>query len=194
MAAGGAGKRSIVMKAFVIRACLCIAVLFAATMLSAPAVAQERILDFSSDIAVAPNGTLTVRETITVLSENNAIVHGIFRDFPTTHIDRQGNRSRVRFDVSEVRRDGQPEPYVVQSIENGKRVRIGYVDSAVPRGRHTYLIVYQTARQIGFFPDFDELYWNVTGNGWAFPMLAPAAIWPLPEPDATKRRAASTAP
>ena len=54
--------------------------------LSLPAAAQERIIDFSSDITVAPTGTLTVRETITVLSENDAIVHGIFRDFPTTNI------------------------------------------------------------------------------------------------------------
>ena len=27
---------------------------------------------------------------------------------------------------------------------------------------------YRTDRQIGYFEDHDELYWNVTGNGWGF--------------------------
>jgi hypothetical protein len=73
-------------------------------------------------------------------------------------------------------------------------VRIGYIDTAVTRGRHTYLIVYQTARQIGFFPDFDELYWNVTGNGWAFPILHAEAIVHLQESEAIKRSATYTGP
>src|SRR5690606_19069399 len=30
--------------------------------------------------------------------------------------------------------------------------------------------VYRTDRQLGFFRDHDELYWNVTGNGWGFPI------------------------
>ncbi len=32
------------------------------------------------------------------------------------------------------------------------------------------MLNYITARQIGFFDKFDELYWNVTGNGWIFPI------------------------
>ncbi|MBC8338099.1 MAG: hypothetical protein ISR51_01150 [Rhodospirillales bacterium] len=31
-------------------------------------------------------------------------------------------------------------------------------------------------RQIGFYDEFDELYWNVTGDGWAFPILSAEAI------------------
>ena len=38
----------------------------------------------------------------------------------------------------------------------------------LPRGRHAYAIIYRTARQLGFFEDHDELYWNVNGNGWTF--------------------------
>ena len=36
-------------------------------------------------------------------------------------------------------------------------------------GEHIYELDYRTDRQLGFFADHDELYWNVTGNGWDFP-------------------------
>ena len=35
-------------------------------------------------------------------------------------------------------------------------------------------------RQLGFFDDFDELYWNVTGNGWEFVIEKVEALVVLP--------------
>ena len=145
------------------------------------ALAEERIDDFASDIRIARNGTLTVAETITVNAEGDQIRHGIFRDFPTDYRDRFGNRVRVRFDVLDVERDGRPEPYTVETIANGKRVRIGSADTFVDPGEHSYRIVYETDRQIGFFPNYDELYWNVTGNRWAFVIEKAEATIHLPE-------------
>ena len=48
------------------------------------------------------------------------------------------------------------------------RVRIGSADRLLSTGRHEYVIRYRTTRQIGFFADYDELYWNATGTGWTF--------------------------
>ncbi len=141
----------------------------------------ERIDDFSSDIAVAPNGDLTVKETIAVHSDRRAIVHGIVRKFPTRYQNRQGQFVHVAFNVREVQRDGKSEPYSVRSAYGDNYVRIGDGDVTIARGEHTYLIVYETDRQIGFFPEFDELYWNVTGTEWAFPILHAEAIVHLPE-------------
>ncbi len=152
-----------------------------------PASANEQINDFASDIAIATNGTLTVRETINVHVEGDQIKHGIFRDFPTTYYDRARNRVRVRFDVSEVTRDGQPEHYEMEDLDNGKRVKIGDADVYLDPGDHIYVIVYQTDRQIGFFDDYDELYWNVTGNGWAFPIAHASATVRL-TPGATMKQ------
>ena len=149
-----------------LRAWLVLAALIFACPL--PAWAQERITEFDSDIAIARDGTLTVRETIAVNAEGDRIQHGIFRDFPTLYRDRAGNRVRVRFDVDRVERDGRPEHYTLESIANGTRVRIGETDVTLEPGAHSFVIIYRTDRQIGFFPDYDELYWNVTGNGWAF--------------------------
>jgi hypothetical protein len=144
------------------------------------AAAQERITNFVSDIAIAPDGAITVREAISVNAENDRIQRGIFRDIPTVYTDRLGNRVRVGFDVQEVQRDGRPEPYVVETISNGRRVRIGSADVIIDRGPHTYLIVYRTNRQIGFFPTYDELYWNVTGNAWEFGIDRAEAVVRLP--------------
>ena len=150
-------------------------------LLASPyASAQERITNFVSDIAIATDGTITVRETITVQVENIRINRGIFRDIPTRYSDRLGNRVRVSLDVDEVQRDGRPEPYVVESIDNGQRIRIGSEDVIIDRGLHTFLIVYRTNRQIGFFDTYDELYWNVTGNAWEFGIDRAEGIVRLP--------------
>ena len=54
-------------------------------------------------------------------------------------------------------------------------------DVFLDNGEHDYEIKYRTTRQIGFFADYDELYWNATGNGWPFAIdLAEARIH-LPE-------------
>src|SRR5205823_1620014 len=37
-----------------------------------------------------------------------------------------------------------------------------------------------TDRQIGFFSNYDELYWNVTGNFWQFPIDRAEALIELP--------------
>jgi hypothetical protein len=156
------------------------AAFFFVFLLQSYAVAQERITNFVSDISIATDGTITVRETISVQVENISINRGIFRDFPTIYADRFGGRIRVGFEVEEVQRDGRTEPYVVESIDNGRRIRIGSADAIIDRGPHTYLIVYRTNRQIGFFPGFDELYWNVTGNAWEFGIDRAEAIVRLP--------------
>jgi hypothetical protein len=134
----------------------------------APAFAVERILRFVSDVTVQRNGDLDVIETIAVQAEGNVIKRGIFRDFPTRYVRPDGSRVEVGFDVASVTRDGQTENWVTENVSNGVRVRIGRAEVSLNTGPHEYVIRYRTNRQIGFFPDFDELYWNVTGNGWPF--------------------------
>ncbi len=131
--------------------------------------AGERILSYVSEIDVAADGTLSVTETITVNALGREIRRGIYRDFPTIY-RRDNRRVRVGFEVRSVERDGRPEPYTIESIRRGKRIRIGEADTFIPQGRHTYVIRYATTRQIGFFDGFDELNWNVTGNAWVFPI------------------------
>ena len=148
--------------------------------LTTSAFAEERIVNFISDVTVNADASLEVRETITVNAEGNDIRRGILRDFPTTYTDRRGNRTRVGFEVLGVTRDGRSEPYALESISNGTRIKIGDADVFLYNGQHTYEIAYRTTRQLGFFPEFDELYWNVTGNGWTFAIDQARVIVRLP--------------
>ena len=150
------------------------------SLLIAPAFAEERITDFSSDVTVAQTGALTVTETISVISEGDEIRHGIFRVFPTTYHTPSGRTIHVGFDVLSATRDGHPEPYSVDSVDDGERVKIGDKDVLIEQGAHTYTLTYATNRQIGFFSDHDELDWNVTGNFWTFPIDHAEATIRLP--------------
>ena len=142
--------------------------------------AEERILDFHSNIRIEKSGDMTVRETITVMAEGRQIRRGIYRDFPTSYKDRYGNQYNVGFQILSVRRDGRAEDYHTKSLGNGIRIYFGNKNRFISPGRHEYEFSYRTNRQLGFFKDHDELYWNVTGNGWDFPIEHAAASVQLP--------------
>lgn len=131
---------------------------------------DERILSFRSEITVLPNASLVVRETIRVRAARRLINHGIYRDFPTRFRSSDGIWFNVPFSLTEVLRDGKPEPWETRERENGIRALIGDADLLLDPGDYTYTIAYHTDRQLGFFKDHDELFWNVTGYEWTFPI------------------------
>jgi uncharacterized membrane protein YgcG len=153
---------------------------------------SERILDFQSVMAVHPDASMTVTEHITVQATGQEIRRGIIRDFPTTYRDRLNNTVTVGFALEEVLRDGQPEPYHTQRVSNGVKIFIGHKDVYLRPGTYTYTVRYRVDRELGFFNDFDELYWNVTGNGWTFPIDRAEAIIELPPGAKILRYAAYT--
>ncbi|MBF0485378.1 MAG: DUF2207 domain-containing protein [Candidatus Omnitrophica bacterium] len=142
--------------------------------------ATERILSFHSDVDVHYNGSMAVTETIRVHAEGQRIRHGIYRDFPTHYRGRGGENVVVDFNLVSVLRDGVGEDYHTAVQPNGIRIYIGRKDSFLPQGDYTYVVTYSTNRQLGFFKDHDELYWNVTGNGWAFDIEQASATVNLP--------------
>ena len=140
----------------------------------------ERILNFTSHIQISSDGSMTVTENITVYASGIKIKRGIYRDFPVRYKARQGNTIRVGFKVLEVLRDGKQEAYHLKTLSNGIRVYIGRKNRMLQQGEYTYTLIYHTDRQLGFFKQFDELYWNVTGNGWLFPIERVQAVVELP--------------
>jgi len=124
---------------------------------------------------------MTVTETIVVSAEGKRIKRGIYRDFPTRYPDRWGNDYVVSFDVVAVNRDGRSEAYHTQPLSNGERVYFGRKDVFLDRGRHAYEFTYRTDGQLGFFDEYDELYWNVTGDDWEFVIEHATAVVTLPD-------------
>ncbi len=143
--------------------------------------AGEVIDSFHSHIEVLRNGDLFVTETIRVTSAQDKIRHGIYRDFPELYRGPWGLREKRSFEVLSVTRDGGPEPYVVEKHEAGTRLRIGEKRTILSPGSHRFVLRYRTNRQLATFPSHDELYWNVTGNEWEFPILESRAEVVLPE-------------
>ncbi|MGH9733226.1 MAG: DUF2207 domain-containing protein [Candidatus Acidiferrales bacterium] len=153
---------------------------WAALLVGSARAQSERILDYHSDIEVRTDASMIVTETIRVVSKGDRIRHGIYRDFPTRYNDRLGNHYVVGFHLIDATRDGAPEETRIEDLSNGERIYLGSSNSLVEPGEHTYSITYETNRQLGFFATNDELFWNVTGNGWIFPIERASASVRLP--------------
>jgi len=167
-----------------------LAVLFYAPQVAA----QERILNFVSHVRVQPDASLIVTETIEVQAEGGQIKRGIVREFPTVYTSRSGSRVRVGFKLRNIKKDGKQEPYHTESASNGIKIYIGSKNVFLKPGVYTYQITYWTNRQLGFFSDYDELYWNVTGNDWRLTIDRAQAVVALPPGGKVLQQAAYTGP
>ena len=143
---------------------------FLLVLLPLLAPADERILSFHSDVVISQDGWIEVTETIRVRAEGNRIRRGIYRDFPTEYFDKLGNRYEVEFQPLAVMRNDASESFHSQNYRNGVRTYFGSSDRYIEHGVHTYRFRYRASRMLGFFESHDELYWNVTGFDWAFPI------------------------
>jgi uncharacterized membrane protein YgcG len=144
--------------------------------------AGERILDYEIEVEVNADGSLEVTEHITVRAEGREIRRGIYRDFPTRYRDRHGNNVVVGLEVLGVERDGAREPWFTEWRMNGVRINTGD-DTFLPGlpAQYRYTLRYRTTRQLGFFAEHDELYWNAIGTGWDFAIDAGRVEVRLPQ-------------
>ncbi|MBL0069330.1 MAG: DUF2207 domain-containing protein [Chitinophagaceae bacterium] len=150
----------------------------------------DRIIYFSSTVRVQTDGTLMVQETIKVNNGdanyhpaygtdsalqatgalNDEIKRGIVRNFPLFYVNKYKLFQNTTFKVKQVLRNGQKEEYYTEKAVNGIKLFIGNKYRTINSGIHTYTIEYETGHQLKHLNKFDELYWNVTGNGWSFRM------------------------
>ena len=144
--------------------------LLLALLLPLTAQADERILSFHTDIVVKSDSWIEVTETITVTAEGNRIRRGIYRDLPTRYFDQLKNAYEVSIEPLAVLRNDRSEDFHVKQMRDGMRVYFGNAERFIEHGEHTYTFRYRASRMLGFFEQHDELYWNVTGFEWAFPI------------------------
>jgi hypothetical protein len=137
------------------------------------------IVSYASELTVHRDSTLSVNETIKVALSGGAAPE-ICRDLATHYSDRFGNAYTIHFDVLSLERDGEPAEARLRKLPNGLRICLARKGEALSPGEHTYQLSLAVDRGIGFFPDHDELYWNVTGNGWVFPLPQVSATVHLP--------------
>jgi uncharacterized membrane protein len=141
---------------------------------------REHILSFHANIVIDTTGRIEVTEHIKVFVTAVEIKHGIERDIPLYRKDKYGRRVRVQTNILEVQCNAENVTYTTR-IEDGNNIlRIGDADILLTPGVYEYTIIYESFGQIGFFDDYDELYWNVTGNGWNFIIDEASATVTLP--------------
>ncbi|TNE77686.1 MAG: DUF2207 domain-containing protein, partial [Bacteroidetes bacterium] len=127
----------------------------------------ERIKHYHSDIYVQKDCKVLIKEKIKVYANGVQIKRGIFRDIPLSYQYKGGNY-HVDFDLISLTRDGKPESYHTEYLSNGIRIYAGSEDVFLESGDYEYEITYVVDHVLKYLQDFDELYWNINGNGWQF--------------------------
>lgn len=142
--------------------------------------ASDQVLSYNSDITVNPNSTLLVTETIKIFVVGGKSHQQFHRDILTTYHDRFSNPYDIHLEVLSLQRDSQPVGIHLRKITDGLRVDLGPRHEAATPGEHTYDLTYSVDRELGFYSEYDELYWNVTGDGWNLPIQQATATVHLP--------------
>jgi uncharacterized membrane protein len=127
----------------------------------------EAATAFNSQITINQNTSVSISETISYYTPIEK--HGIYRYIPLKY--NRGNyvssMSINRITITDG--DGLSIPYST-SRENGNFIiKIGDPNQTFT-GQKTYRIAYTLSDALNRFTDHDELYWDITGEGWQFPI------------------------
>ena len=142
---------------------------------------NERIICFHSDIKIDTEGRSEVTEHIKVYAAGNEIKRGIVRELPLSCKDNKGRLLRVNYDVLSVKCNGDITKYNIKKESGKLAIYIGDKDVHLNPGEYEYTIIYESYGLIGLYEEFDELYWNVTGNEWDYPIMQASASITLPD-------------
>lgn len=139
-------------------------ILLSGILLSSNVLAQEeRILEYTTRIEVNTDRSIDVTETIRVNVQGNVFKRGITRYLPTKRY-LNDKKVSVSYDIREVKRDEKKESYHTESQGNGIVMYLGSKNVFLKPGTYTYTIRYHVKDQIGFYEDYDEIYWNAVGT------------------------------
>ncbi|CAN5661170.1 DUF2207 domain-containing protein [soil metagenome] len=157
------------------------ALLICACVFGTPVAAAERRIEFRelvSSIVVLRDGSIRVTERLTVHFEGEW--NGVYRTIPVEYLTNQQLRYRLRLDVVSVTDDAGTElRHDVANEGPNRKIRI-WVPGANNATR-TVVLTYASPNALRFFDEHDELYWNVTGDAWDFPIQRTRAEVVLPD-------------
>lgn len=156
-----------------------LAILFFAFFLMAKVAFAEEIRSFDAEIKINADSAISVSEKISY-DFGDQQRHGIYRDIPIRYKARGGNYNLRIFDITVTDGNGNPYQFSVSDSDGNKRIKIGDPNLTVS-GEKNYVINYVVRRGLNYFPDHDELYWNVNGNEWAVPIDKVTARVSFPE-------------
>jgi uncharacterized membrane protein YgcG len=141
---------------------------------------EEYIRSFHSDLEVDQSGLLTVTETIEIYAAGDQIRRGIVRRLPLKGTDYRYKTVKTDYKVISVKMNGQDTPFDTEKKQGDLHINVGD-DTFLDPGWYTFQITYSAEGQLGYFDDYDELYWNVNGFGWIFRIEKISAAVKIPK-------------
>ncbi len=135
----------------------------------------ETIRSFDATYEVREDGSVLVTEDI-LYDFGTLQRHGIFRDIPVEFTTDDPDYHRI-FDIEDVSvTDGTKKIHFEKSrIGANLEIKIGDANKLVT-GQQRYVISYTLPNALNPQDDWDELYWNVTGNEWPVTIQAASAV------------------
>jgi len=127
------------------------------------ALAKEIINHFDSQIIINQDTSLSILEEIDYTTDVSK--HGIYRYIPVSY---NQDGTKVKLPISNIKvtdESGNKIPYS-QTTDN-KNITLKIGDEEITfLGEQTYIISYRVQNALRKFDDHDELYWDITGEGW----------------------------
>ncbi len=133
---------------------------------------SEYISQFTTKITVNQNTSIRVEETI--FYHTDYYKHGIYRYVPVAY-NRNGIKTVLTIsDIVITDENNQVMQYEKSYDGPFLMLKIGDPDVTFV-GEKTYQIAYSVEKALSEFETHDELYWDITGEGWQFPILSTSA-------------------
>lgn len=129
----------------------------------------ESIQSFKTTLSVASDSSMYVEEKI-LYDFGLTDRHGIYRNIPYTKTNDENDVYKMTIDTISVR-DERGVLYTTnqEKTDSEIQLRIGDANKTIT-GTHLYDIGYHVQGAFVSYSDHDELYWNITGNGWEVPI------------------------
>jgi uncharacterized membrane protein YgcG len=141
--------------------------------------AREIVIQrFDEQVVISADGTIEVTETIEAqfIGSN---WHGIYRTIPVGYVTPAGLTYTLLLEPLGVT-DGAGQPLTYERSWPGRNVQFKIYVLNPDDATRTVVLHYRVLNALTFFDTHDELYWNVTGNGWEAPIEMVTAEIDLP--------------
>ena len=165
----------------------CFLLLACVFLLSCSAAARDwHVSDFHDTIGIGEDGSASVEEKIELVFKGEW--HGIHRTIPIEYPGRHGTTYKLFLKVNSVTDEAGNALKYESHVSGGYRDLKIYIPGAI-NATKTVRISYAVRNAVRFFDQYDELYWNVTGNDWQVPIDHASAFVHFPENAAGSLRA-----
>lgn len=134
---------------------------------------QEEISLFKTEVVLEENTDINIKEEIHYVFPEPR--RGIIREIPTDYKVQGGLKRPTTLVLNDIYYYSADNPEVKfgeyeRSSNNGYAIfKIGNPDITIT-GEYVYVIEYTLKDAVNYFDDYDELYLNITGDGWTVPI------------------------